>query len=434
MKYNRLNLDGPESGLFREVLRVYELLLQVFGRNFNINFFVENVASMDKKASQEISESLGVRPYRVQCSDAVPISRPRFCWTNRSLPLLPGVHVTDKGDFLEVQAPAAYPQNEQWLREDPIWAPDDADAVFPTCMKAIRRQRPPPAPAGLSRTPPDARERWAADNYKYLPYQYKDPYVIWSEKGWRLLESSERDLLHGYGWEHTALCWSASDIKRDPQGFEGQRCSLIGDSFSVFSFVIFAWASCFPYLPTLTYEHLTKRMGMAPGFCAPLDATYPLQRTLSYGSAIGTPMTVGHLTRPLLTRVNHTGSDVRITSGAIMNPKTYPRQSAAAGWWLWKPVFSCRWEKQEHINRLEMRSVLLALRWRIEHLGEANVRFIHLTDSYICMSIIAKGRSSSMMLMSILRKIAALEFGFNLLPILIHVESSENPTDAASRG
>ena len=81
-----------------------------------------------------------------------------------------------------------------------------------------------------------------------------------------------------------------------------------------------------------------------------------------------------------------------------------------------------------------MRSILLALRWRIEHFGEANVRFIHLTDSYICMSIIAKGRSSSMMLMSILRKIAALEFGFDLLPILIHVESSENPTDAASRG
>ena len=116
-----------------------------------------------------------------------------------------------------------------------------------------------------------------------------------------------------------------------------------------------------------------------------------------------------------------------------MNPKAYPRQSACADWWHWDHVFSCRWQKQEHINRLEMRSILLALRWRVEHLGDANVRFIHLTDSYVSMSIISKGRSSSAMLMNILKKIAALEFGFNLFPILIHVESTENPTDAASR-
>ena len=118
VKFQRLNLDGPESGLFREVLRVYELLLQAYGRSFCINFFVENVASMDKKVSQQISEALGVRPYRFQCADASPISRPRFCWTNRALPFLPGDHVCDKGDYLEVEASAKYPEVYQWLRED----------------------------------------------------------------------------------------------------------------------------------------------------------------------------------------------------------------------------------------------------------------------------------------------------------------------------
>jgi hypothetical protein len=156
-------------------------------------------------------------------------------------------------------------------------------------------------------------------------------------------------------------------------------------------------------------------------------------RELSYGFPQGMPVSVSELTRILLTRVNHTGSDVRISSGAIMNPKAYPRQSANASWWLWKHVFYCRWQCKEHINRLEMRAILLALRWRIQHLKEVNCRFVHLTDSYVCMSIISKGRSSSDLLMTIMKQIAAVQFSFTLFPILIHVESTENPTDEGSR-
>ena len=113
VKANRLHLQGSESGLFSEVLRVLELLLQVFGRNFPIYYFIENVASMDRAAAQEISEALGVRPYRVQSSDAVPMSRPRYCWSNCALPLLPGVHLEDKGFFVEVRAMAEYPKVSQ---------------------------------------------------------------------------------------------------------------------------------------------------------------------------------------------------------------------------------------------------------------------------------------------------------------------------------
>lgn len=142
---------------------------------------------------------------------------------------------------------------------------------------------------------------------------------------------------------------------------------------------------------------------------------------------------VGDLTRELLRRVNHTGSDVRVASGTIINPRNFPRQSAAALWWNWSGVFSCRWCRREHINRLEMRSILLALRWRVTHLKEVSVRFTHLTDSYVCMSIISKGRTSSVMLTSVLRHIAAWAIAFGLFPVLAHVESTENPTDEASR-
>jgi hypothetical protein len=35
--------------------------------------------------------------------------------------------------------------------------------------------------------------------------------------------------------------------------------------------------------------------------------------------------------------------------------------------------------------------------------------------------------------MSVMQQIAAVQFAFNLYPILIHVESTDNPTDEGSR-
>lgn len=172
---------------------------------------------------------------------------------------------------------------------------------------------------------------------------------------------------------------------------------------------------------------------MAPGYAAPLELSCPLARNLVYGSRVVPPRGVEDLARLLLSRVNHTGSDVRVSTGQILSPKAFPRQSALAGWWLWRGVFSCRWAKHEHINRLELRSILLALKWRVQRLLEHDVRFVHLSDSYICMSIIAKGRASSVMLTSVLRQVGAWCLAFGLYPIQAHVESSENPTDRASR-
>lgn len=156
---------------------------------------------------------------------------------------------------------------------------------------------------------------------------------------------------------------------------------------------------------------------LSPGFAAPLEQCCPLARTLVYGSQAVPPRRVEDLTRLLLSRVDHAGSDVRVSTGQVLSPKAYPRQSAVAGWWSWKGVFSCKWAKSEHINRLELRSILLAIKWRVQRLHEHDVRFVHLTDSYICMSIIAKGRTSSVMLTSVLRQVGAwCLLGLRLVP------------------
>lgn len=53
--------------------------------------------------------------------------------------------------------------------------------------------------------------------------------------------------------------------------------------------------------------------------------------------------------------------------------------------------------------------------------------------SYVCMSVISKGRPSSHMLNRLLKKLNALLLFHGIQLLVTHVESTESPTDAASR-
>ena len=125
---------------------------------------------------------------------------------------------------------------------------------------------------------------------------------------WRLASASERELLHGLGYDHTSLC-----------------CS--------FAFV--AAMLCKSWVVLNHCHKLWVRMGMAPGFCSPLQVEAPLQRRLCYGNT-SRDLPVSAIHGSLLRRVSHTGSDVRITSGTVLNPKAFPRQSCCSSWWGWK--------------------------------------------------------------------------------------------------
>ena len=432
VKWGRMNLNGESSGLFWEVVRILKELKQIFGFDFVIKYVVENVASMDRSAEKEISTILGVKPLRLDCADVVPIHRPRFCWTNLALEPMDHIFLEEKEHWIEVQMEHEYPAENQWLTPGAEWPGGTWGTVLPTAMRALRRSRPPPKPAGLHRASQDAVWRWEADEFRFPPYQYADQYVVWVENKWRLVDASEREILHGLGFGHTSLCWNAGKIKGDPKGFEDMRKSLIGDGFSCFSFAFVAAQVTWKFHAIGDYSLLWDRMGMAPGYCCPVNIKCALGRTLQYGNLDG-PQNVQDLHRCLLRRVNHTGSDIRISTGTVMNPRCFPRQSVAADWWAWKKVFAFKWSRQDHINNLELRAILHSVEWRINHLKECVVRIFHLTDSYVCMSIIGKGRSSSQMLQPLLKRLAALLMAYDIFLCTCHVESLDNPTDEASR-
>ena len=435
---NRLNLEGPSSGLFFEVPRIWKLLEEEFGEEVIVKNLLENVASMDQQAALEISEAMGTFPYKVDCVGAVPMRRPRFAWSSIGLEgVFPDVTITQERYWREVTALSEYPLTSSWLEPGFQWEGEAQGSVFPTCMKALPRKRPPEKPAGLNRCTQPCLQRWHEDKFRYPPYQYSAEFILTSVSSWRLLSAEEKELLLGYGFQHTAPIWAAGKQKQNPQGYDDARHCALGESFSIVSFMMFAVAFSRAYLPCIPFTHLVKRLGLAPGFRAPIRFIAPLQRRLQYGfpSHEASLYSLGmHLfNRLLLRKTDHTGADVRLTTGEVLCKKVFPRQSVSAAWWIWKDVHCQKWHFRAHINVLELQSVLNTLRFQIERLKISNMRLFQLSDSYVSISVVAKGRSSSLQLNRVLKPLNAHLLAHGIQLIMAHVDSSENPTDAGSR-
>lgn len=209
---------------------------------------------MDQSAAGEISEQMGSTPYLLD-PWAVPMRRPRFAWLSEKLEsVFPDIQIENKSYWREVFAQADYPATSSWIEDGHIWEGEQFGAIFPTCLKAIPRQRPPPRPAGIKKCDEACLARWKNDSYsyRYLPYQYDWRYLITTQSSWRLLGATEKELLLGYGYNHTVLAWPASKVKQNPRGFDDARHSYLGDSFSIYSFCIVAAALAYKFLPSMT--------------------------------------------------------------------------------------------------------------------------------------------------------------------------------------
>jgi hypothetical protein len=89
----------------------------------------------------------------------------------------------------------------------------------------------------------------------------------------------------------------------------------------------------------------------------------------------------------------------------------------------------------EHINVLEMHSVLLAVKWLTSLLcvrGRGR-KIIMLVDNSCVVYSVRKGRSSSLPLLKMLRRLAAFMVTMDIAIQMIYVPSALNPADAPSR-
>jgi hypothetical protein len=98
----------------------------------------------------------------------------------------------------------------------------------------------------------------------------------------------------------------------------------------------------------------------------------------------------------------------------------------------WSTIIQHRWRFKEHINALELRSILLALIW-ITSCKLTDHRITLFTDSQVSLGVLTKGRTSAHTLLSVHKTIAALclAAGFALVPAF--VPTHLNPADGPSR-
>ena len=105
----------------------------------------------------------------------------------------------------------------------------------------------------------------------------------------------------------------------------------------------------------------------------------------------------------------------------------------------WKVAISHRWSEEAHINELEMRSSLTAIKWSIKRpdiLIDSSIchrKLLLLVDSSTVAGSIRKGRSSAHRILRPLRTLSSL-----LLASFIHlyvkwIPSEDNPADRPSR-
>ena len=143
----------------------------------------------------------------------------------------------------------------------------------------------------------------------------------------------------------------------------------------------------------------------------------------------------GLLVQKLATLVSARGTDVLLTAPTMCVPKFQRlRSSVPAGW---KTVCGLRWRRTpgrpEHINKLELRALFTALKWRIQKQQRLGHRFLHLTDSMVSLLVTNKGRSFSRKLRLVLQRMCAYLLASGNVCLLGYVNTDQNPADRPSR-
>lgn len=288
-------------------------------------------------------------------------------------------------------------------------------------------------PAGLENLQPHEVERYVRDDHAFPPYQYHDGYMVISPVGkWQPPTAEMREVIMGFPKDYTLTCWSKAERSKDVRGYELARASLIGNSFHVgcmmwiMSLQLLEWEiiSRMPTVAEIADVALPFQLGTAEN-----DTLFEEGPWADFVKSEGAVTLVRYYLGLLGTR----GNEVKLLSGVLKHGGG-AAQSIDAGQWLWKETMSVLWDiLGEHINVLEARAYVLALRWRARTASEHGKRFLHLVDSMVTLGAMCKGRSSSRRMRRVVARASAIIMAAHFVPFLGHVRTDRNPADKPSR-
>eukprot|EP00438_Fugacium_kawagutii_P027179 Skav234838 [mRNA] locus=scaffold1428:135350:140785:- [translate_table: standard] len=472
LSVNRKHLQDERSALFytlKTTLKWVEEVAQELG--LWCLTFVENVEGDDADI-KEMSDELGLRPIKCCASGLSRVRRPRLFWCNIAME----DHECYTMKWHKLYHEVVFDERPEPLVHvpDPGWnwpaGKHDEDAKLPTFTRAIPRSRPPASPAGISKCSESTLKRWREDRMKYPPYTYAPAFLFAKEgENSRVATCTERERLMGFPTGYTAgLFKKEVRTAADAEEQEVTRCAALGNSVYVPPVAclidLWLWSGHIRanlLQPRVILQEWHEQMGRlrceavgpatrseesceTESMCELLAEEQLRDRGsrpaewLRLAAHHGVDIREGRLlatrlVHQYLRRVEFRGSDVRLDLNMIWRPDAVCRASLDPTRWVWKTAQAYRWRRSEHINVLELRAILRSLEWRARTATFHSCRFLHMSDSQICLAVLTKGRSSSRQINRVLRKIHSLCLALNLLPLWAWVASAVNPADEPSR-
>ena len=401
-----------------------------------VHFLQESVFSLGPHDRAVYTAQAGVLPYLISASDISPCRRDRLYWFDWGLAgthqiLLYPPSDTSPSNYGEVKFDVDV--DAKGILE-PGWRFFEGVSKFHTFTSAQPSATPRLTSAGLERCSPNERTRWEEDRHRFPPYQYQDCNMLWhSVQNPRLASISERERAMGYPVGYTTNCLPKGEVKSNTRHHEDVRMSLIGNAWNVavIAFLLMQLLAPLELCMVCSLDGLISTLYRdlpLHGDC--LLAWHSLGRTFRSDSPVAE-----QLAQKLMTLMSAKGEDVMLQVSGEARVQQRFRSSIPVGLWAWREICGWRWPNasQDHINRLELRALYTALRWRVLRRKHTRTRFLHLTDSMVCLHLLRRGRSSSRKLQSLLYRVSSLILATGLHPFVAYVSTDSNPADRPSR-
>ncbi|CAK0855226.1 unnamed protein product [Prorocentrum cordatum] len=382
-------ITGAKSKLFFELPKAFRTIERVFGKQ-RTKWFVENVAGTPQDDIAMVSEVLGVKPYRIEAMDVGAVRRPRLYWLSWQLQA--------RDDVIEIQEAEFYHRVKLHVAAEavPVWAEDgwsllDPSHALATFAKLHKRSSAPAPVAGIQTASDIAIERWTASSYVTQVYNFEDQnFFLERGQGQDSLPVVEAEII---------------------------RSSLIGNSFSV------------QVVSYLFARLLAREAGRAAPDIAPLLRTGAAppswgQEPEFGGAEVSDPDLERRLVFKYLRIASRGGADVRLDLQAPFRAKAWPRSGLQSNLWTRSIGRGFPWRQEAHINELEVGAAVNAVKWRARTTARFGTRYLHLLDSQVAASVLARGRSSARRLWGWMRAHASCLLACGSYPLYAYVDTA----------
>ena len=196
-------LRDERSCLFQHVPRIVQLVRECFPWA-QVRSLMENVASMDLKDQDVMSDAVGCQPLYIDASGVSLAHRPRLYWCDWE--------VFPSPQAIFGRTPVGRQSVELHSSLDPQrfleagWALGEGDKL-PTFTTSRPRANPGYKPAGIKQCHSHELERWRSDSHRFPPYQYCDKHCLrHKSKPLRIPNISEREVIMGFPKDWTLPC------------------------------------------------------------------------------------------------------------------------------------------------------------------------------------------------------------------------------------